>query len=193
MYFQDDGSRAYWHDAYHANGGFFYIRYNARTAYFLSNLIRQGDFILKKNEQIVMNVLLNEHASLTGLRVKTMNREHADFIGGWQYHHRPELMKEVMQGNVTPYVFHMSWTGDKKEKLQYLQQMGFWFVSEQCVQESSSSERLWNQSHQQDRQNHTLACCIAEPIVQCHYRNKPSKIPCRESPAMGEVNASSFW
>lgn len=175
MYFQDDGSRSYRNEAYHANGGFFYIRNNKRTAYFLSNLVRQGDFILKKNEQIVINVLLNEHASLTGLRVKTMNRDETEFIGGWQFHGKPELMKRVMQGNVTPYVFHMSWTADKIEKLHFLEQMAYLFVSESCIGKKLSS-----------------ACCIADPIARCHYKDKPSKIPCRESPVLGREN-TSFW
>lgn len=177
MYFQDDGSRTFRHEPYHANGGFFYIRSNKRTVYFLSVLARHGDFILKSNEQVTINVLLHEHASLTGLRVKTMNREDTDFLGGWHFHHKPEHMQKVINGNVTPYTFHMSWTGDKTEKLGYLEQMGYFFVSESCVGKTVS-ETLRNHSTLQLDLNFTTTCCVAKPIPRCHYSDKLSMIPC---------------
>ena len=35
-------------------------------------------------------------------------------------------------------------------------------------------------------------CCSVDPIVTCHYRDKPSKIPCKDSPPI-DNNGLSFW
>ena len=30
----------------------------------------------------------------------------------------------------------------------------------------------------------TKQCCSPEPLITCHFRDKPSKIPCPDSPAI---------
>ena len=35
-------------------------------------------------------------------------------------------------------------------------------------------------------------CCLAEPIIKCHFKDKPSKIPCRDYPAI-DKGGKSFW
>jgi hypothetical protein len=197
MYFQDNGSRVSEEQPYHANTGFFWMQYTKRTAYFFSILIRQPDVILKTNEQVAMNMLIHDHVSTTGLRVKTFSRHDTNFIGGWQFHADPGVMKAVMQGNVTPFILHMSWARNKIVKRHYLEQMGFFFVSNHCVGKTTMEiQKNSQQRHTLDvhQQRHALAtsCCLAEPIAKCHYRDKPSKIPCRDSPPM-EAGAPSFW
>jgi hypothetical protein len=34
---------------------------------------------------------------------------------------------------------------------------------------------------------------LAEAIIKCHYSDKPSKIPCRDSPFMDTFKNVSFW
>ncbi len=107
MYFQDNGSRSKDYESFYANTGFYFVRYNARTVYYFSVLVRQADLILAHgDDQLVMNVLLNEHASLTGLRVKTIHRDDTRFPGGFHYQSRPEQMKKLLQAKIQPYVFH---------------------------------------------------------------------------------------
>ena len=38
----------------------------------------------------------------------------------------------------------------------------------------------------------TPDCCSAKPIVKCHYRDKPSIIPCTDSPLI-DRDGISFW
>lgn len=35
-------------------------------------------------------------------------------------------------------------------------------------------------------------CCSAKPFVNCHYKDKPSKIPCKDSEPI-DKNGRSFW
>jgi hypothetical protein len=197
MYFQDDGARDVQDEQYHANGGFFYIRNNKRTAYFLSNLIRYGEYIWKENEQHAINGLLNEHASFIGLRAKVINRDEAHlFPGGWNFHRRPEMMKDILKEKVVPYIFHMSWTNHKEEKRNYLEQMGAFYVNNKCIGRTAPKLTKVFQKDKKINTNSTRwlasACCRAEPLITCHYRDKPSKIPCRDSPPI-DKGMPSFW
>ena len=35
-------------------------------------------------------------------------------------------------------------------------------------------------------------CCEAVPLFKCHYKDKPSKYPCKDSPPI-DKNGRSFW
>ena len=86
-------------------------------------------------------------------------------------------MEKLVKGEMKPYIFHMSWTENKVNKMKLLQQLGEWYVRDQCVTKSVDQifdeDRMKSETIALDK-----ACCLAEPVVQCHYRNKPSKIPC---------------
>jgi Nucleotide-diphospho-sugar transferase len=84
LYFQYDHLKGgpVEYQPWYANSGFYLVRHNARTRYFFSALVRQGDLILRsKSHQTVMTALLNEHVSLYGLRVKVLQEE-ADMFPG---------------------------------------------------------------------------------------------------------------
>jgi hypothetical protein len=81
-------------------------------------------------------------------------------------------MKDVLQGRIKPFIFHMSWTENKQNKRLFFEQMGEWFT------DASSCTGL--------------NCCLEEPRVTCHYRDKPSIIPCRDSPPIHK-GRPSFW
>ena len=94
-------------------------------------------------------------------------------------------MKDMINGIEKPYIFHMSWTHSKVNKMKFFQQLGEWRVQDQCVQkkvsEISSSDT-----------DITSQCCMTEPVITCHYRDKPSKIPCKDSPPI-DKGKPSFW
>ena len=90
-------------------------------------------------------------------------------------------MKEMIAGKVQPYVFHMSWTTNKENKRKFFQQLGDWHNS--CGS-STPLEKMPQQS--------ANGCCSVEPIIKCHYRDKPSKVPCRESDPIDE-DKKSWW
>ena len=69
----------------------------------------------------------------------------------------------------------MSWTSNKANKKLYFEQMGEWRVKEGCPLDSDGD-----------------GCCLAEPMIKCHYRDKPSIIPCKSSPPI-DKGKPSFW
>ena len=84
------------------------------------------------SHQQALAALLDEHSSLTGLRVKTLGGY--DFPGGYHYHRKKEkdFMKDIATGKHVPYLLHMSWTKNKANKLLFLKQMGLWYVNQKC-------------------------------------------------------------
>lgn len=81
----------------------------------------------------------------------------------------------------------MSWTLNKKNKIAYYEQMGEWYLQSNCVQKTV--EEIFGGTNQANYADH---CCSAEALVQCHYRDKPSKIPCRDNDPINK-GAGSFW
>jgi hypothetical protein len=108
-------------------------------------------------------------------------------------------MKDIMSGNSKAYIFHMSWTNNKKDKLKYFQQLGEWYVNDQCIGKDVHEITGIAGGEGGVMKNGTLSanCCSAEPLFKCHYRDKPSKIPCPDSPyttkSKGESEDISFW
>eukprot|EP00532_Pseudo-nitzschia_australis_P001674 CAMPEP_0168204718 /NCGR_PEP_ID=MMETSP0139_2-20121125/25542_1 /TAXON_ID=44445 /ORGANISM="Pseudo-nitzschia australis, Strain 10249 10 AB" /LENGTH=730 /DNA_ID=CAMNT_0008130665 /DNA_START=237 /DNA_END=2429 /DNA_ORIENTATION=+ len=204
--FQDDGARTLFYAPYSANTGFYYVRNNRRTQNFFNSLLMAGDQILTAaSHQSVMITLLAEQASLYALKVKTWNRRTTQFPGGHAFHKRPRFMKQLANRRrerwelgepsiikndggafVHPYVFHMSWTVNKDNKLKYFEQMGEWHLNHSC----NSDKNGKNATHVA----YTPAnCCTAKPLVQCHYRDKASIVPCRDAPPATKENLASFW
>jgi len=191
MLFQDDGGHTVRYTPYSANSGFYYVRYNARTEHFFSALLLAGDVILKTDShQQALIALMSEHVSLYGLRVKVFPREEEDFPGGYQFHMvSGKFMKALFAGKVHPYIFHMSWTKNKDNKMLFLQQMGEWYLKEECVHKKVEEVAGVDKN---ESEGFAKACCSAEPIIKCHYRDKPSKFPCKDSPNIDE-GRRSFW
>jgi hypothetical protein len=139
-------------------------------------LLRHGDLIARtSSHQAALTTLLNDHVSWRGLRVKVWKKGPTNaFPGGVEYHRAKDQMKKMLAGNATtdPYIFHMSWTTNKANKKLYFQQMGEWYLKDDCMTGG--------------------ACCLAEPHIVCHYRDKPSIIPCRDAPPI-DKGRPSFW
>jgi hypothetical protein len=83
----------------------------------------------------------------------------------------------------------MSWTSNKEEKRAKLEQMGDWYVKDKCVGRTAAKIRNISKSKKIDIGG---TCCKANPKVKCHYKDIPSRIPCKDSPAL-EKNHPSFW
>jgi len=82
IYFQDDGAHSTRYAPYSANSGFYYVRHNDRTQFFLTSVLMAGDLVLKTDShQQALIALLAEHASLYGLRVKVLSRDLEEFPG----------------------------------------------------------------------------------------------------------------
>jgi len=182
--FQDDGARNVRFAPYSGNTGFYYVRHNKRTQYLFTQLLYNGDMIKETNShQQALTALLAEHSSLTGLKVKTLDGE--DFPSGFHYHRKKELMKNIVEGKHQPYLFHMCWTKNKDNKILFMKQMGMWYMKEECT--GTAALNKLDKDH-----TPVSSCCSAEPMVSCHYRDKPSIIPCKDSPPI-DAGRPSFW
>jgi hypothetical protein len=136
-----------------------------------------GDVLMKaKSHQEVVTILLNEFTSTRGLRVKVVPRGMSnDFAGGSEFHNYKGFMKEMIEGKRKPFIFHMSWTENKENKKKYFEQLGEWYATEDV------------------NACRGLDCCLTQPNITCHYKDKPSKIPCPNSPHVVEGKGISFW
>ena len=192
MYFQDDGNHGLFYAPYSANTGFYYVRNNERTQHFFNSFLMIGDRVIASgSHQIPLISLLSEYASLYGLRVKTWERNQIEFPGGYNFHQRKHknFMKDLMSGGTgsakDTYIFHMSWTNSKFNKIKFLQQMGEWYLEDTCLEGWGWAD--WSTDKLKGKN-----CCAAAPVVTCHYRDKPSKIPCKDSPPI-DKGARSWW
>ncbi|KAL7528955.1 hypothetical protein ACHAXR_004091 [Thalassiosira sp. AJA248-18] len=189
VYFQDDGNRQERFAPYSANSGFYYIRNNQRTKLLFRNMLYSGDLIFAcRSHQQVLISLLAEANSLSGLRVKVLSRDGDDFPSGFHYHMRKDYMKQFVRGDIDPYILHMCWTLNKDDKLKFMRQMDMWYVNDSCIGKESteilSGERVGGDI--------VGACCSAEPLFSCHYRDKASMRSCADSPPK-DKNGKSFW
>lgn len=188
MYFQDDGAHSVRYAPYSPNTGFYFVRHNERTHYFFSNFVKAADPIMQAgSHQSALTAVMNEHVSYRGLRVKVLSRDEGNFPGGFHFHRSAQYMKAMFRGKKQPYIFHMSWTLNKENKRKFFQQMGDWHVHEKCIEGTLESIVLDGAV-----EDFSTTCCSAEPLVKCHFRDKPSKIPCKRSPTI-DKGRSSFW
>jgi len=191
--FQDDGARSLRYAPYSANSGFYYVRFNDRTRYLFVNLLYYGDVIIAtKSHQQALSALLTEHASLFGLRVKTLSSE--DFPGGHAYHMKNDFMKDVIEKKRKPWLFHMSWTKNKDNKLLFMKQMGFWYVKDQCVDDGAIGVLKAGPVNEGNTsvEDFVGSCCSIDALISCHYKDKPSVIPCKDSKSI-DKGGKSFW
>ncbi len=199
MYFQDDGAHSRRYAPYSANSGFYYVRNNYETRYLFVSLLYAGDLILTSNShQQPLIQLMAEHSSQFGLKVKVLDREMNEFPGGWHFNSRKTrgYMKKLAKGEVDNYIFHMSWTNNKQNKLKYFEQMGEWYLrTDVCYQKTKDAIlKAHNAAGEHTDRADILVqpCCLTEPKIVCHYRDKPSKIPCKDSPPI-DKGKRSFW
>jgi hypothetical protein len=193
IFFQDDGGHSVRYAPYSANSGFYYVKYNTRTRHFLTSLLMAGDLVLKTDShQQALIALLAEHVSLYGLKAKVLSRDMEEFPGGYQFNQKSgNFMRALFNGTIHPIIFHMSWTLNKDNKLLYFQQMGEWYVQDVCV--NKKVNEITGTIDNAVESDLTPTCCSAKPLISCHYRDKPSVIPCKESPAIDKGKRKSFW
>ena len=68
---------------------------------------------------------------------------------------------QIIEKKVNPWIFHMSWTENKRNKVLFMKQMGLWYVTEECREGSVVDEVQSN------------LCCSKEPLISCHCSDKP--------------------
>lgn len=189
--FQHDGSNSVRYAPSSANSGFYWAKASKQSQYLFTSMLYHSDLIITwDSHQQVLVQLLSEHSSLFGLNVKVFDRETEMFPGGWHYHRKKDFMKKFIKREVDSYVFHMSWTDNKDNKLLFLRQLGEWYVKDKCVGKTATD--ILGGSSSLEKLALVEPCCAAEPIFSCHYQDKPSKLPCKGSPNI-DKGTRSFW
>ncbi|KAL7531102.1 hypothetical protein ACHAXR_003850 [Thalassiosira sp. AJA248-18] len=190
--FQHDGSAQPRYNPLSANSGFYYVRANKKTQYLFTSLLYHGAVVRKsKSHQQVLVQLLQEHSSLFGLKVKVFDKLRTDmFPGGFHYHQDWEGMRAIVKGESNAYILHMSWTENKVNKLLFFRQMGEWYLQDKCI--GSDASKLIEGDTVSDG-SLVDQCCSKEPIFSCHFQDKPSKVPCRDSPKIDAKRGKPFW
>lgn len=193
--FQHDGNSQSRYSPYSANSGFYYVRANKKTSYLFTSLLYHGAIVRKsKSHQQVLVQLLNEHSSMFGLKVKVFDATLTDmFPGGIHYHQDWNTMKKIISGTSNAYLLHMSWTENKMNKVLFFRQLGEWYVQDICISDGGESSTLIDGDTELDDGSLIEQCCSVEPIFSCHYKDKPSKIPCPDSPRIDPHKHRSFW
>ena len=184
-YFEDDGARSRRYAPYSPNSGFYFLRSNARNQHFLNALLMSGgEILVNHSHQQTMTAVLTEMTSLVGLSVKVLDPQDG-FPGGKQFHHDKGYMMEWMEEKIpNPMIFHMCWTANKDDKLLYLKQLGEWFLPDECGNDVLTEKRTDGGG--------LAECCKAEPVISCHFKDKPSIIRCDESPDR-DKGGRKFW
>jgi hypothetical protein len=127
---------------------------------------------------------------------QTLLDAHATFFvifptGGYQFNQKTgKYMRAFFKGELHPYIFHMSWTFNKDNKLLYFRQIGEWYLDDKCIQKKA--EDILFASDGSAPGDMIDLCCHAEPLVSCHYRDKPSIVPCHDSPPI-DKGKPSWW
>ena len=138
LLFQDNGAHSLRYASWSANTVFYYVCYNDRTQYFFTQLLYNRALIqAKSSHQAALIAVMNNHASLFRLRVKTLDGTR--FLGSFHNNRRKEQMKDIVRAEqeisktkttkmttttdpascTTPWIFHMSWTANKDNKLLF--------------------------------------------------------------------------
>jgi len=192
IYFQDDGAHSVRYAPYSANSGFYYVRHNDRTQYLFTTLLYNGDMIKAwDSHQQALVAILTDHASYYGLKVKVLGRDENEFPGGFHYHRRRDYMKKLVKGKEDDaYIFHMSWTHNKDNKLKFFKQMGEWYLNEKCV--GKTLGEITEGGAVVTELPLVEPCCLAEPEITCYYSDKPSKTTCNGSPTI-DKGGKPFW
>jgi Nucleotide-diphospho-sugar transferase len=189
--FQDDGGHSVRYAPYAANTGFYYVKHNALTRHFLTSLLMAGDVVVSTHShQQVLIAFLNEHVSLFGLKAKVIPRSDVDFPGGFHFHQGSQwYMRKFFRKIYNPYIFHMSWTLNKDNKLAFFRQLGEWYVHDKCIDKKVQDV---GQITSGNADSVSASCCSTKAIFSCHYRDKPSIKPCRKSPPI-DKGRKSWW
>ena len=206
--FQDDGQHTTRFGPYHVNSGFYFVRNNALTRHFVSAVFFSGQMIAaSRSHQQAVAAVLSEHVSLYGLKGKVISRDTWELPTGWHFQ-RPSNWKNFKEvlisgNNSRAVLFHMSWTNHKKEKIEYIQQLGQWYVNQTCFdakQDPNKYEHHLTFRYRRPEGTSMVtdwstvpygACCLPKADFVCHYRDKPSLYPCRDSPK--KDNGAEFW
>jgi len=131
-FFSDDGQRGLRYAPFYANSGFYFLKANARTEYLAWLTLLAFDSVKATgSHQNVFVSKLAECLDIAGLAPALLTLD--DFPTGVKYHRDKPYMKAIQEGWKRPYNFHMCWTLNKKNKIEYFQNVKMWYIHGSAV------------------------------------------------------------
>jgi hypothetical protein len=134
VFMQDDGARSDRFGPYFGNTGFFFVRANGRTRALMQAMLFSYEWVLAwRSHQAIFSYLLEDHYLRNNLMIKILPLE--ALPTGKVYHHLKDVMAEMVEGKRkdTLYLFHMNWALNNQEKIEYLRELGWWYIdSDRC-------------------------------------------------------------
>lgn len=129
-FLSDDGQRASPRfSPFYANSGFYYFISNPKTIALSWFIMISFDVIQSNGSH--QNTFIQRLLEVFNLfNIVTINLSQKLFPNGAVYHHTPTFIKNMMQRKVVPYMFHMCWTANKKEKLYFLNVSNMWYLKD---------------------------------------------------------------
>jgi len=126
-FFSDDGQRGLRYAPFYANSGFYFLRANVRTEYLAWLTLLAFDSVkVTGSHQNVFVSKLAECLDIAHLAPSLLTLD--DFPTGVKYHRDKPYMKAIQEGWKKPYNFHMCWTLNKKNKIEYFQKVEMWYI-----------------------------------------------------------------
>ena len=158
--FMDDGARTPRYTPFFTNSGFYYMKYNLKTLFFQEKMLKASASEIgytHSHQSVLIRHLVESH-HLIGLQVLVLDQK--AFPSGQMYHHNKGYMKTVRDGTYVPHVFHMCWTANRKDKVRYFKELGYWHLPDDdmsCI--DGNQMQSWAQLHPD--QSTAEKCCRA--------------------------------
>lgn len=129
-FLSDDGQRStVRYSPFYANSGFYYFLSSEKTLQLAWSIMLTFDVMQSSgSHQNTFTQRLQEAVDLGRLHTQSIHQD--DFTNGATYHHRPGYMKLIREQKVLPYMFHMCWTANKTQKLQFFRRAKMWYLKE---------------------------------------------------------------
>lgn len=126
-FFSDDGQRGLRYSPFYANSGFYYLLHSERTQFFAWTIMTAFDTLhVTGSHQNVFTTKLIENMDLARLSPKLLSLDL--FSTGVKFHHDKPFMRGIKEGYEHPFNFHMCWTLNKQNKIDYFKQANMWYL-----------------------------------------------------------------
>ena len=124
--FMDDGARTPRYTPFFVNSGFYYMKHNPRTLFFMEKMMKCGpsEIGYTHSHQSVLTRHIAEVHHLIGLKVFVLDMEL--FPSGQAYHEKKKYLAKILAHTYMPFVFHMCWTDNRENKLVYFKEIKLW-------------------------------------------------------------------
>lgn len=135
----DDGQRSLRYSPYFANSGFYYMLSNPSNVNLAYNILLAYDqLVATGSHQNIFTMMLLENLDFVGSKRRLLRMN--DFPSGAKYHHDKRFIADMVNGSSPlPYMFHMCWTSNKKQKLDYFGKIKMWYLDSSVCNEKSLS------------------------------------------------------